>query len=83
MRSDDREAGPYLAGWGRFPATGARISLVAGPARRLPVNDFLYHVVFEELADRIEILAVAHDRKTSRLLEHLTFLPFTASNCAR
>jgi plasmid stabilization system protein ParE len=47
----------------RFPATGARIPLVAGPARRLPINDFPYHVVFEEFADRIEILAVAHDRR--------------------
>ena len=47
----------------RFPATGARVPLVAGGARRLPVSDFPYHVVFKEFADRIEILAVAHDRR--------------------
>ena len=47
----------------RFPATGARVPLVAGRARRLPVDDFPYHVVFEELADRVEVLAVAHDRR--------------------
>ena len=47
----------------RFPATGARIPLVVGRARRLLVNDFPYHVVFEEFDDRIEVLAVAHDRR--------------------
>jgi plasmid stabilization system protein ParE len=47
----------------RFPATGARIPTVVGPARRLPVNGFPYHVVFEEFQDRIEVLAVAHDRR--------------------
>lgn len=47
----------------RFPATGAWIPAVPGPARRLPVNGFPYHVVFEEFLDRIEVLAVAHDRR--------------------
>jgi len=36
---------------------------VVGTARRLPVNDFPYHVVFEEFPDRIEVLAIAHDRR--------------------
>jgi plasmid stabilization system protein ParE len=47
----------------RFPATGARIPLVPGKARRLPVAGFPYHVVFEELIDRVEVLAIAHDRR--------------------
>lgn len=47
----------------QFPSTGARIPLVTGAARRLPVNDFPYHVVFEVFPDRVEILAVAHDRR--------------------
>ncbi len=47
----------------RFPATGARVPLVDGKARRLPVAGFPYHVVFEELADRVEVLAIAHDRR--------------------
>lgn len=46
-----------------FPGTGARIPLVTGKTRRLPVAGFPYHLVFEELADRVEVLAVAHDRK--------------------
>jgi plasmid stabilization system protein ParE len=47
----------------RFPKTGARIPLVDGKARRLPVAGFPYHVVFEDLIDRIEVLAIAHDRR--------------------
>lgn len=47
----------------RFPKTGARISLVDGLARRLLVAGFPYHVVFEDLIDRIEVLAIAHDRR--------------------
>ncbi len=47
----------------RFPGTGARIPMVVCNARRLPVNDFPYHVVFEEFTERVEVLAVAHDRK--------------------
>lgn len=47
----------------RFPNTGARVPLVTGRVRRLPVNDFPYHVIFEVFADRVEVLAVAHDRR--------------------
>ena len=46
-----------------FPATGSHIPLVTGKARRLPLAGFPYHVVFEELPDRVEVLAIAHDRK--------------------
>jgi hypothetical protein len=67
----------------RFPATGARIPLVAGSARRLPVIDFPYHVVFEEFPDRIEILAIAHDRRSPGLLEQLTSLRLSGAAHAR
>jgi len=50
-----------------FPGTGARIPMVTGKARRLPVAGFPYHVVFEELLDRVEVLAIAHDRKRDAL----------------
>jgi toxin ParE1/3/4 len=46
-----------------FPGTGARIPMVTGKARRLPVTGFQYHVVFEELPERVEVLAIAHDRQ--------------------
>jgi plasmid stabilization system protein ParE len=46
-----------------FPGTGARVPIVTGKARRLPVAGFPYHVVFEELHDRVEVLAFAHDRR--------------------
>lgn len=46
-----------------FPSTGAKIPLVEGKARRLPVIGFPYHVVFEEFADRVEVLAIAADRR--------------------
>lgn len=29
----------------------------------LPVDTFPYHVVFETFVDRIEVLAIAHDRR--------------------
>jgi len=49
----------------KFPGTGKRIPHVTGSARRLPVARFPYYVVFEEFADRIEILAIAHNRRRS------------------
>jgi plasmid stabilization system protein ParE len=49
----------------KFPVTGKRIPYVTGSARRLPVARFPYYVVFEEFADRIEILAIAHNRRRS------------------
>jgi plasmid stabilization system protein ParE len=47
----------------RSPAAGKSIPFVAGSARRLPVAGFPYYVVFEEFADRVEILAIAHYRR--------------------
>jgi plasmid stabilization system protein ParE len=47
----------------KTPAAGRWIPFVPGSARRLPVAGFPYYVVFEELADRVEILAIAHNRR--------------------
>ncbi len=47
----------------RFPAIGAQVPFAAGKARKLPVTGFPYYVVFEELTDRVEVLAIAHDRR--------------------
>jgi len=47
----------------KSPGSGKWIPLVASSARRLPVAAFPYHVVFEEFADRVEILAIAHNRR--------------------
>jgi toxin ParE1/3/4 len=46
-----------------FPDAGSRIPAYTGRARRLPVDTFPYHVVFEAFLDRIEVLAIAHDRR--------------------
>jgi plasmid stabilization system protein ParE len=47
-----------------FPSTGAPVPSVPDPEiRRLPVHNFPYHVVFIELATRVSVLAVAHDRR--------------------
>jgi plasmid stabilization system protein ParE len=46
-----------------FPVSGPWIPSVAGNARRLPVAGFPYYVIFEEFADRVEILAIAHNRR--------------------
>lgn len=47
-----------------FPGTGARIPMVTGKARRLPVAGFPYHVVFEELHDRVEVRTRSKRRDT-------------------
>jgi plasmid stabilization system protein ParE len=44
-------------------AAGRWIPFVPGSARRLPVAGFPYYVIFEELTDRVEILAIAHNRR--------------------
>jgi len=44
-------------------AAGRWIPFVPGSARRMKVAAFPYYVIFEELADRIEILAIAHNRR--------------------
>jgi plasmid stabilization system protein ParE len=46
------------------PQTGSSVpSDVDEAIRRRAVRRFPYHVVYLELADRIQILAVAHDRR--------------------
>ena len=42
----------------RFPALGTRTPLITGKARQLPIAGFPYHIVFEEMPDRIEVLAI-------------------------
>jgi toxin ParE1/3/4 len=37
--------------------------------RRRPVHRFPYHVVYVEVADRIQVLAIAHDRRRPRYWE--------------
>ena len=53
-----------VAGIAETPRMG---SLVPGvpdqTSRRRPVRRFPYHVVYMELSDRLQILAVAHDRR--------------------
>ena len=46
------------------PAAGSPVPGVEDAAvRRWPVRRFPYHVVYVELPDRLQILAVAHDRR--------------------
>jgi toxin ParE1/3/4 len=46
------------------PGMGTPVPGVADPEiRRRPVRRFPYHVVYLELPDRLQILAIAHDRR--------------------
>ncbi len=46
------------------PRIGSLVPGVADQAiRRIPVRRFPYHVVYMELLDRLQILAIAHDRR--------------------
>ena len=46
------------------PGIGSPVPEVLDQAiRRCPVRRFPYHVVYMELQDRLQILAVAHDRR--------------------
>ena len=48
----------------QFPNIGGRVFGVSGAeTRQLPVDSFPYHVVFKRFAERISVLAIAHDRK--------------------
>ena len=48
----------------QFPSTGAFVPGVPDlEVRRFPIHNFPYHVVFIRLADRISVLASAHDRR--------------------
>jgi plasmid stabilization system protein ParE len=47
-----------------MPRMGSPVSRVADEAiRRRAVRRFPYHVIYLELSDRLQILAVAHDRR--------------------
>jgi plasmid stabilization system protein ParE len=47
-----------------MPRTGALVPGISDQAiRRRPVRRFPYHVVYLELPNRLQILAVAHDRR--------------------
>lgn len=49
------------------PRVGSRVPGVLDPdIRRVPVRRFPYHVVYIELTDRAQILAVAHQRRRPR-----------------
>ena|SRR5258706_11296489 len=57
-----REALEFLE---QFPNAGGKIEGVSlqSRARRIPVRTFPYHVVFVKLAETLEVIAVAHDRR--------------------
>jgi len=49
---------------GEIPRMGSAVPGVSDLAiRRRPVHRFPYHVVYMELADRLQVLAIAHDRR--------------------
>ena len=46
------------------PRMGSMVTGIRDEAiRRRPVRRFPYHVVYIELSDRLQILAIAHDRR--------------------
>jgi plasmid stabilization system protein ParE len=48
----------------QFPNVGGSVFGVTDRAtRQIPVDTFPYYVVFKRFADRISVLAIAHDRK--------------------
>ncbi len=53
-----------VAGIGETPRMGSLVPGVSDRTiRRRPVRRFPYHVVYMELSDRLQILAIAHDRR--------------------
>jgi plasmid stabilization system protein ParE len=53
-----------VAGIAGTPRMGSPIPGVSDQTiRRRPVRRFPYHVVYMELTDRLQILAIAHDRR--------------------
>jgi plasmid stabilization system protein ParE len=48
----------------QFPNAGGPVFGIADQAtRQMPVDTFPYHVVFKRFANRISVVAIAHDRK--------------------
>jgi len=53
-----------VAGIAERPRIGSKVPGISDlTIRRRPVRRFPYHVVYLELADRLQILAIAHDRR--------------------
>ena len=47
-----------------FPQLGGRVPGVDDPdVRQMPIHSFPYYVVFVRLADRLEVVAFAHNRR--------------------
>jgi plasmid stabilization system protein ParE len=62
-----RSVGRVIARIEEAPHAGSRVPGVAdADVRRIPVRRFPYHVVYIELPDRAQILAVAHHRRRPR-----------------
>jgi plasmid stabilization system protein ParE len=56
--------GTAVAGISENPRMGSLVPGVTDQGiRRRPVRRFPYHVVYMELSDRLQILAIAHDRR--------------------
>ena len=56
--------GTAVARLAEIPRMGSLVPGVSDQAiRRRPVRRFPYHVVYIELLDRLQILAIAHDRR--------------------
>jgi len=62
-----RSVGRVIARIEAVPHTGSRVPGVSdADVRRVLVRRFPYHVVYIELPDRAQILAVAHQRRRPR-----------------
>jgi plasmid stabilization system protein ParE len=58
------EVSQALALLEEFPFSGGFVPGIQDPAiRQVPVRKFPYHLVFIRLADRISVLAIAHNRR--------------------
>jgi plasmid stabilization system protein ParE len=58
------EVSQALALLEEFPYSGGLVPGIDDPAiRQMPVRRFPYHLVFIRLADRISVLAIAHNRR--------------------
>lgn len=56
--------GTAVAGISESPRMGSLVPGVSDQAiRRKPLRRFPYHIVYMELSDRVQILAIAHDRR--------------------
>jgi plasmid stabilization system protein ParE len=54
-----------------FPQIGSRVpGIDDADVRRMPVHAFPYHVVFVDLPDRVEVVAVAHHRRRPAYFIH-------------